>query len=115
MVITVGNAKDIWGGGIDEPVFAITNVRVNSRDIELKGTRAKDIEFKRKDITFAKRFANEDVFDEFTLKPKRGFNTGRDLNYTLIAKLKTREWQGKTYPRIEIIDYKVKEDKEIIF
>lgn len=115
LVTTIGNAKDVWGGGIDEPVFAITNVRVNSRDIELKGTRAKDIEFKRKDITFAKRFANEDVFDEFTLKPKRGFNTGRDLNYTLIAKLKTREWQGKIYPRIEIIDYKVKEDKEIIF
>lgn len=111
----IGKAKDIWGNKIDEPLFAITNVRINNRDIELKGERGKTITFQKKDIGFYRRFANEKLYDDFTLKPKQGINRNRDLNYTIIGKLKYNEWNGKHYPQVEIVDYNVKKENKIVF
>ncbi len=115
MIKQVGESRDVWGNGIDEPLFAITDVRVNSRDVELRGTRAKTLAFTRKDVGLYKRFANEAFHDTFTLKPTQGMNINRDLNYTIIGKLKYEGYNGKSYPKIEIVDYSVKKESKVVF
>lgn len=115
MIKQIGSNRDLWGNGVDEPLFAITDVRANSRDIELRGTRAKTLAFERKDIGLYKRFVNEKYHDSFTLKPKQGMNINRDLNYTVIGKLKYEGYKGKNYPKIEIVDYAVKKESKIVF
>lgn len=111
----VGKSRDLWGRGVQEPLFAITNVRVNSKDVELHGTRGKTIRFKKGDITFQRRFANEDLYEQFIMKKRRGMNLSKDLNYTIVGKLKVSEYEGKEYLQVDIVDYNVKEEDMIVF
>lgn len=115
IVRQVGNARDLWGKGVQEPLFAITDIRINSKDVELYGTRGKTIRFKKKDITFQRKFANENIYNKFTMKQRKGINVSKDLNYTVIGKLKVKEYNGKEYLQVDIVDYNVKKEDNILF
>lgn len=111
----VGDAEDLWGKGIEEPLVAITDIRVNSKDVELYGTRGKTIRFKKGDISFQRKFANEELYDEFVMKTRSGMNVSKNLNYTIIGKLVVNDWNGKKYYNVDVIDFKVKEEDRIQF
>lgn len=115
LIKEVADARGLWGKGIREPLFAITDIRVSSKDVELHGTRGKTIRFKKKDITFESRFANEDKYNNFILKSRVGMNLTKDLNYTIIGKFKMGEYNDKEFPVVEIVTYDVREEDLIVF
>lgn len=115
MIKEIASVKDIWGKGVGEPLFAITDIRINSKDVELHGTRGKTIRFKKNDITFQQRYANEKKFDAFTLKQKEGINVSKDLNYTIIGKLDVYEYKGRQYLQVDIVAYTVEKEDLVVF
>lgn len=115
MIKEVAEARGVWGKGVHVPIFAITNIRVNSKDVELHGTRGKTIRFKKNDISFNLKYANEEKFDKFRMKAKQGINVNKDLNYTIIGKFDIQESNGRQFLQVDIIDYSVKKEDLIVF
>lgn len=111
----VGNAEDLWGKGVKEPLIAITDIRVNSKDIELYGTRGKTIRFKKGDISFQRKFSNEELYEKFIMKSRSGMNVSKNLNYTIIGRLVVNDWNGKKYYNVDIVDFNVAEEDRIQF
>lgn len=115
LVREVGEAKGLWGKGVEEPTFAITDIRIPSKEVELHGTRGKTLRFQKQGISFQKRFASEDFFNSFTKKSRKGMNVSKDLEYTIIGKLIINEHNGNKYHNVDIIDFNVEERNEILF
>lgn len=115
MIKEVANARATWGKQVEEPLFAITDIRVNSKDISLHGTRGKTVRFKKNDVSFNLRFANEEKFDKMRMKSREGIFKSKDLNFTIIGKLDVQESGGRQYLQVDIIDYEVKEEDMVVF
>ena len=115
-VLKVGRLKEYWGNTLPEPKFLITNVVVNTSDIELIGERRNILKFKKGEHTFIKFFASEDYLNKMTMRTKSGF--GKSPNtvlLNLICTFEINDYEGKQYPQIIIQDFDVQKKEEILF
>ena len=113
----VGKWQDMWGNQLDEPVFAITDIYISTDKIKLIGSKKNFIKFEANNITFMKKYANEDMYYSMILKQSKGLNKKHvdRVKMDVIGKFVINTWEGKEYPQIEIIDFNVVEDNEILF
>ncbi|MEG2786445.1 MAG: DHH family phosphoesterase [Romboutsia sp.] len=120
-IIDIGKWKDVWGNTLSEPQFAITDIYVKPEDVMLIGSKRNTIKIVKtigdKTITFIKFFANENLYNQMILKSTKGLNkkAAKKLKFDIIGKFAVNEWEGKSYPQIEIIDFSVSEGKKIEF
>lgn len=115
-VIAIGELKDIWGNTLPKPKFAITNVVVDTKDIELMGEKRNILKFKKHDISFIKFFANEDLLNEMKMKKVNSFGKSpKTVEMDIICYASINEYEGVKYPQLEIIDFNVRKAKEILF
>jgi single-stranded-DNA-specific exonuclease len=117
----VGRWADIWGNTLDEPLFAITDIYVPTKNIQLLGEKANIIKIEKtvgsQTITFIKFFANEELYNSMILKKKVGLGSKQvsKVKLDIIGKFKINKWEENEYPQIEIVDFKVTEDKGFAF
>jgi single-stranded-DNA-specific exonuclease len=113
----VGEWEDIWGNMLDEPLFAITDIVIPITEIELKGEKKNMIRFVSKDITFIKRFTNEEEYNRMILKQAKGLSKKRigEVKIDVVGKFKLNHWEGASYPQIEIVDFNSKENSRFLF
>ena len=115
-IIKVGSYKDIWGNTLRKPQFAITNINIETKDIELVGERKNVLKFKKHDITFIRFYSNEDILNEMKIKNKKGFGKApKMVNLDIIGEFEINEYEGMFYPQINILDFNVQKAKEVIF
>lgn len=110
IVNLIGSYDYVWGNKLDEPIFAIEDIVINSNDIELKGKSKNTIKFNYKDIEFIKFKASEDEYEEII---KNEIN-----KFTLVGRFKVNEYCGNITPQILIEDYtycKSEEVKKFVF
>lgn len=95
------NHLDIWGKGIEYPLFGITNIKINGEDIQELGNGS-TIKFNYGGYEFIKFFVSKDI------KQQEMF-VGRDKNmiWTIVGKLTINEWEGHVTPQIEIEKFDV--------
>jgi single-stranded-DNA-specific exonuclease len=111
-ILQVGKWKDIWGGGIAEPLFAITNINLETKDIKLVGEK-KNFIIINKDvgsntIKFVKGFSSEEEYKKMIFKNNKGLGKAVErVRMDIIGKFTINEFNGNEYPQIEIIDYNV--------
>lgn len=111
----IGSLVDVWGGGIDEPLFVIKGVKMNSSKIELIGSKKNTIKFTaRNGMEFIKFFAGQAQYMAMTMQSEDTFGD-TDLILDLVCKFKINEWNGTVKPQLEIVDYNVKEDEMAFF
>ena len=114
-ILQIGKWNNIWGNGIDEPLFAITNINLNISDIKLLGEKKNFITITKEvgsnTIKFVKGFTNEEEYNKMICKNKKvGFGkTVERIKMDIIGKFVINKFNGNEYPQIEIIDYNVSE------
>jgi single-stranded-DNA-specific exonuclease len=113
----VGKWNDLWGNQLDEPLFAITDIYISTDKIKLIGSKQNIIKFEANNITFIKKYANEDIYNSMILKKSKGLNRKHvdRVKMDIVGKFVINTWEDKEYPQIEIVDFNVIEDNEILF
>lgn len=113
----VGRWQELWGNQLDEPLFAITDIYISTDKIKLIGSKKNLIKFEANNITFVKKYANEEIYNSMILKKSKGLSKKRveRVRLNIVGKFVVNVWEDKEYPQIEIVDFNVVEDNEILF
>ena len=121
-VLAVAKYDEIFGGNIEKPRFALTNIYLMAEDIKLLGEKKNIIKFEttygNNRLTFIKFFASEKMYHELIHRTQTGFGTttGGKLKLTVIGEFKVNEYNGNAYPQIQIVDMvSEKVDNKILF
>jgi len=115
-IIEVGKLEDVWGNTLQEPTFALTNIKLDVADIQLMGKKRNIVKFRKNDINFIKFYANEDVLNDMKMKSKVGFGKSpKVVLMDIIGTFTTNEYMDNIYPQINIVSYNVKRCDEPIF
>ena len=107
-VEVIGDFRHLWGNGIQEPLFVVKNIKINSKDVRKIGFNI--VGFSKNDIFYAKNFATSSFIDEFTCRDEIGFGEA-NLTIDIVCRFKKDKYGTK----VEIVDYISKIDTELIF
>lgn len=120
-VLVIGQYQDIWGGGLEAPIFLISDIHITSDQVELIGEKRNILRIRTKlgnqELTFIKFFANEKFYNELIHRSTKGFSSssGKKLKLTVVGEFKVSEYQGEKSPQIEIIDVHSEEVKTVSY
>ena len=106
LITTISQYDYLWGGGVKEPLFAITEINVPSADVKLIGAKKNTISFSTNGISYIKFNCNEELYNDI-------IKDGKDVNFTIIGKFTINEYNGNKTPQIiiEDMEYKTVEKK----
>ena len=115
----VGQFNSSWGGfGMEEPLFAITGIQIETGDIQRLGAKATMMKFTTEvngqEISFIRPFTGDEVYKEFVCEntKRRGISMdsvgNKKIEVTLIGKFKINEFAGKQFAQIEIVEFDTK-------
>lgn len=115
---TIANAHHIWGNGVEEPVFAITDIHIPASFIngytKENSTYIGFISFVYKGITFTKSYCAKTDYDELTLKDRHTMGKNKkNLKINIIGRFVLNEIDGVTKPQVVITDFQSVEDTDI--
>lgn len=113
-VFEIGELADLWGNGVDEPLFLIKGIKMNSNNIRLAG-KNNTIMFNKNDFSFVKFFTNAATWEEMTMGSGESREESKSVILDVVCKFKINEWNGVRKPQIEIIDFNVEEDELSFF
>lgn len=105
LIEQVASNSEIWGNHIDEPLFAIENLIINSENIKLMGTKKNTIKFVYKGIIFIKFKTNEDTYNSI-IKEKQN-------KFTIIGRFSINEYNNIKTPQVIIENWSYEKSKEI--
>lgn len=120
-ILQVGSWSGIWGGeGLEEPLFAITNVTVGVEDIKLLGDKKNFIKIEKQiganRIDFVKKFTNEEEYLKMIMRKKTGLQKPvKRVTFDIICRFTINKFNDNQYPQCEIVDYNVREADEFRF
>ena len=115
----VGQFNSSWGGfGMEEPLFAITGIQIETGDIQRLGAKATMMKFTTEingqEIAFIRPFTGDEVYKEFICENAKRRGISRDsvgnkkIEVTLIGKFKINEFAGKQFAQVEIVEFDTK-------
>ena len=115
----VGQFNSSWGGfGMEEPLFAITGIQIETGDIQRLGAKATMMKFTTdingQEISFVRPFTGDEVYKEFICEnvKRRGISResvgNKKIEVTIIGKFKINEFAGKQFAQIEIVEFDTK-------
>lgn len=101
-VFAIGSNSDIWGQGLEEPLIAITNIKLTADDIHYMGEKKNILK-----LTFPGRRTSMLKFniDEETkdiLNPKDG-----TITITAIGKCSLNHYMGNVTPQVMLEDFEI--------
>lgn len=101
-VFAIGSNNDIWGQGLEEPLIAITNIRITSDNIALLGQNKNTLKITlpNKDISMIKFNIKEE--DKELLDPGQG-----TLTITAIGKCSLNHYMGNVTPQVLLEDFEI--------
>ena len=108
IIETIGDFRHLWGNGINEPLFVIKNIKINSKDVRKIGFNI--VGFNKNDIFYVKNFATSNFINELTCRDEIGFGEA-NLTIDMVCKFKKDKYGSK----VEIVDYISKIDNDLIF
>lgn len=101
-VFAIGSNTDLWGQGLEEPLIAITNIRIDSNGIQYMGSDKNTLK-----LTFPGRKTSMIKFhmkeDQKTLLDPQGGT----LTLTAIGKCALNHYNGKVTPQILLEDFEI--------
>lgn len=97
----------LWGRGIDEPLYAITNIEVRADDIHLIGKARNVLKFSKGNVEYVQFTADPKMID---LK-----EDGKTVVLNVIGKTGINSWQGNATPQVVIEALEIVEVKDDVF
>ena len=102
-VLKVAESYHIWGKGIPEPTFVITNIQIPAKDIVAYGENNGFIKFKYNGVDFIKKYCCKGEWEAMTLRDRTVLGENKKiLNMTVIGNFVLNEWDGQRYPQVKI-------------
>ena len=98
IILDLGNLSEIWGQGMEEPLIAIENLHLNSKNIQLIGGDKTTVKFVINGVTYIK-FKDQNLIDKLLAN-----NT---MNITILGRANINEWMGNCTPQIIIENYEI--------
>ncbi len=98
VVELVSKYSDVWGTSVEEPLFAITDIVVNSKDVMLMGKNKNTIKFTHHNIDFIKFNASEKEHSDI-------ISLGEAVKFTVIGRFDMNEYNGQKTPQVRIENY----------
>lgn len=99
----VADSFEVWGKGIDEPVFAITNIEIPAKDITGYGENNGFIKFTYNNVDYIKKYCCKGEFEAMTLRDRGMLGENKKtLHMTIIGAFTLNEWEGQRYPQVRI-------------
>lgn len=101
-VFSIGANNDIWGQGLDEPLLAITNIRLTSGNIQYLGQNKDTLKlnFLNHKTNMLKFKLNDE--EKNMLDPDQGV-----ISMTVIGKCNLNHYMGNVTPQIFIEDFEI--------
>lgn len=101
LIKTVASYDDIWGNSLTEPQFAITDIHLNSNDIQIMGKQSDTIKFIYNGVDYLIFKADKDLKDKL-MNVLASKNT-----ITVVGKFKINEFRGVKKPQIQIAEIEI--------
>lgn len=101
----IGGMDNIWGGKLDEPIFAIENLIIPKTDVFIMGSKKTTLKLLYNGISFIKFKSNEEEYNNIIQNENNKF--------CIIGRFKINEYNGNTYAQVIIEDYKFEKTYEI--
>ena len=102
-VMKVAESYEIWGKGVPEPTFAITDIIIPAKDIIGYGENNGFIKFNYNGIDYIKKYCCKGEWEEMTLRDRNVLGENKKtLRLTLIGNFVLNEWDGQHYPQVKI-------------
>ena len=101
-VFAIGSNSDIWGQGLEEPLIAITNIRLTADDIHYMGEKKNTLKltFPGRRTSMLKFNIDEDMKD--MLDPGDG-----SITITAIGKCSLNHYMGNVTPQVMLEDFEI--------
>ena len=101
-VFAIGSNSDIWGQGLDEPLIAITGIKISADDIHYMGEKQNTLKltFPGRKTSMLKFNIKED--EKEMLDPKDG-----TLTITAIGKCSLNHYMGNVTPQVMLEDFEI--------
>ena len=102
-VMKVAESYEIWGKGVDEPTFVITDIEIPARDIKGYGDNNTFIKFTHNNVDYIKKYCSKGDFDAMTLRDRNTLGENKKiLHMTIIGTFDINEYEGNRYPQVRI-------------
>lgn len=106
MIEELDSIKDIYGKGIEEPIIALTNVRIGQSNTRLMGAKRDTISIELPDAKLMMFKSSPEVFD--SIRPPYDGNVEQFYNATIICKSpEMNEWGNNVTPQLRVEDYQI--------
>jgi hypothetical protein len=98
---------------VPEPLFAISNLKINASNINGYGENNGFIRFIYNGIVFVKKYCSATDFDNMTLKDRKVLGTNKkNLVLNIIGQFVLNSWEDKINPEVKILYFDSCEDLE---
>lgn len=102
-VLKVANSYEIWGKGVPEPSFVITNIVIPAKDIIGYGENKGFIRFTYNGVDYVKKYCCKGEWEEMTLRDRNVLGENKKtLLLTVIGNFVLNEWEGQRFPQVKI-------------
>lgn len=101
----IGGMDKIWGGKLDEPIFAIEDLIIPKSDVYIQGKTKSTLKLLYNGISFIKFKSNEDEYNKII--------ENENNKFCIIGRFKINEYNGSIYPQILIEDYMFSKTDEV--
>lgn len=109
-VMKVAESYDIWGKGIPEPTFAITNIQIPAKDIVGYGKNNGFIKFNYNGVDYVKKYCCKGEWETMTLRDRNILGENKKiLHMAIIGNFVLNEYEGQRYPQVKIKFYYTEE------
>lgn len=113
-VLEVANFRDMWGNKVDEPKFGITNIFVQSSDVQAFGDNKNFVKLRYNGVDYVRKYCNSGFYDTVIHRDRNTFGAGNKLlKVTIIGSFCLNEFEGKTYPQVKIEQIYTEEIKKL--
>lgn len=99
IIKNIGSYDYVWGCGVDEPMFVITNITCNKFNINLLGAKQNRIEFTYRNIRFVKQTRATSLLEEFN----NIMNIGDNVKLSVVGKFRV-DYKNDKSPLVIVED-----------
>ncbi len=100
-IMEIGELKEMWGQGIDEPLIVIENIELFPEDVSFIGQNKDTVKFELGSVAFVK-FKDSDLVQKIK-------NLRNGFSLTVVGKANINAWNGNFTPQIMFEDYSIRD------
>lgn len=105
----------VFGSTVPEPLFAISDLRINASKINGYGENNNFIRFVHNGIVYVKKYCSASDFDTMTMKDRSVLGVNKkNLKLNIIGQFVLNSWEDKINPEVKILYFDVCEDTDVI-